>query len=165
MRRVLTVGLIAAWLSAPVFAQVQIDEPWVRGTVPQQRATGAFMRLTAEKAARLVDAQSPVAGLVEVHEMAMEGDVMKMRRIAALELPAGETVELKPGGYHVMLMQLQGQVKAGDEVPVTLVFEDVGSGERFTQTIAAPAVALGAAMQQDGAGMSGHGRHQHQHQQ
>ena len=73
---------------------VKVEEPWVRGTVAQQKATGAFMRLTADKNARLVAVSSPVAGVVEIHEMAMEKDVMKMRAIPGLDLPAGRTTEL-----------------------------------------------------------------------
>ena len=73
---------------------------------------------------RLIHAQSPVAGLVEIHEMKMEKDVMKMAAIAGLDLPAGKAVDLKPGGYHVMLMQLKQEIKEGETVPITLVFEN-----------------------------------------
>jgi copper(I)-binding protein len=89
-------------------AQVTVKDPWVRATVPAQKATGAFMQITSAQDARLVEARSPVAGVVEVHEMVMEKEVMKMRAIKGLDLPAGKTVELKPGGYHVMLMGPQG---------------------------------------------------------
>jgi hypothetical protein len=140
--------LIAALLlvlgSGALHAQaVKVEGAWVRGTVPQQQATGAFMRLTPEKGVRLVAASSPLAGVVQIHEMAMDKDVMKMREIPGLDLPAGRTTELKPGGYHVMLMSLKGQIKGGDAVPITLVFED-GAKRRFTQEIVAPAAALGA---------------------
>lgn len=120
---VLSAFLLAA-LSGPVAAQVKVADPWVRATVPQQKATGAFMNLTADKGARLVEAKSPVAGIVEIHEMAMENNVMKMRAIPGLDLPAGKPVELKPGGYHVMLMDLKEQMKDGQSVPITLVVED-----------------------------------------
>jgi len=110
-------------LTSPATAQVTVSEPWVRATVPQQKATGAFMRITAAKGARLVEASSPVAGVTEIHEMSMENNVMKMRPIAGLDLPAGKAVELKPGGYHVMLMSLKGQVKEGESVAITLVIE------------------------------------------
>ena len=125
------------------FAQTTVKEPWVRGTVPQQEATGAFMRITSTQGGRLVSAQSPVAGVVEIHEMAMEGDVMKMRAIPGLDLPAGKTVELKPGGYHVMLMELKQPLKAGDTVPVTLVVEGK-DGKRETIEVKAPVKALAA---------------------
>ena len=117
------IALSAALLSVSTFAQVSVKDAWVRATVAQQKATGAFMQLQSAQDARLVGAQSPVAGVVEVHEMAMEGGVMKMRALPTLALPAGKAIELKPGGYHVMLMDLKGQVKDGDTVPVTLVVE------------------------------------------
>jgi hypothetical protein len=125
-------------------AQVTVAEPWVRATVPQQKATGAFMQLTSVQDARLVGASSPVAGVVEVHEMAMDKDVMKMRAIAGLDLPAGKSVELKPGGYHVMLMDLKQQVKEGDTVPVTLVIEGKDK-KRSTIEVKAPVKPLAQA--------------------
>ena len=144
---------------APLFAQVTVEDPWVRGTVPQQQATGAFMMLTAESDARLVAAESPVAGVVEIHEMAMENDVMKMREIPGLDLPAGQTMELKPGGYHVMLMQLKEQMVGGAVVPISLIFEN-SAGERFTQEIEAPVAPLGASRE---GSMGQPQQHQHQH--
>ncbi len=118
-------------------AQVAVEDAWVRATVPQQQATGAFMRLTAPKDTRLVGASSPLTPMVEVHEMAMQSDVMKMRQVSSIPLVAGQPLDLKPGGFHVMLMGLKQQVKAGDTVPLTLVFED-GSGKRETLQVAAP---------------------------
>ena len=143
MKKLLIVSLIAtaatAWAQT---ATVKVEDAWVRGTVATQKATGAFMRLTPSANARLVSVQSPVAGVVEIHEMAMDQDVMKMRQIAGLELSAGKTTELKPGGYHVMLMDLKQPLKAGDSVPLTLVFEDAAK-KPFTQDIKAPVTALG----------------------
>lgn len=124
MKKNVIASILFAALSAPAAAQVTVGDPWVRATVPQQKATGAFMSITAAKGARLVDAKSPVAGVVEIHEMAMENNIMKMRAIPGLELPAGKAVELKPGGYHVMLMDLKEQMKEGQSVPITLVVED-----------------------------------------
>ena len=122
MKRIVLAALICT--AFPVLAQVTVKDPWVRATVPQQMATGAFMQITSVQDARLVEVRSPVAGVVEVHEMTMDKDVMKMRALGnGLELPAGKTVELKPGGYHVMLMDLKQQMKAGDTVSVTLVVE------------------------------------------
>lgn len=115
--------LVFSLAAAAAQAQVQVKEPWVRATVPGQKATGAFMQLTAPTGARLVEVKSPAAGVVEIHEMAMVDNVMKMRAVAGIELPAGKAVELRPGGYHVMLMELKSAVKAGDSVPLTLVFE------------------------------------------
>jgi periplasmic copper chaperone A len=112
--------------STAALAQVSVSDPWVRGTVESQMATGAFMRLTAATDARLLGARSPVAGIVEIHEMALENNVMRMREISRLDLPAGRTVELRPGGYHVMLLDLKRTLKPGEEVPITLEIEQGG---------------------------------------
>jgi hypothetical protein len=81
------------------------------------------MQLTANEAATLVAVESPVAGSVQIHEMQMENDVMQMRQISRLDLPAGKSVELKPGGYQVMLMDLKQPLKKGKSVPIKLRFE------------------------------------------
>ena len=107
-----------------VNAQVQVENAWARATVQGQKATGAFMKITTKEGMRLVGVQSPAAGVTEVHEMKMEGDVMKMRAIPGLDLPAGKTVELRPGGYHVMLMDLKAPLMKDGKVPLTLVFKD-----------------------------------------
>lgn len=119
-------AVIAGSLLIPAFAQsVEVKDAWVRTSVPGQKATGAFMKITAKDGARLVGAASPVAGVVEIHEMAMDGNVMKMRALAnGLELPAGKAVELKPGGYHVMLLDLKAALPKDTTVPLTLVFKD-----------------------------------------
>ena len=145
----LAIASLFALAASSVFAQVQVADPWVRATVAQQRATGAFMRLTAAQDARLVQAQSPAAKIVEIHEMRMEGEVMKMRAIDALDLPAGKTVELKPGGYHVMLIDLNAQLKEGEVVPLTLVVEGK-DGKRQTLELNAPVKPLNQAMQKHG---------------
>lgn len=139
MKRFLVTTLATALMSAvpAAFAQVAVADAWVRATVPQQQASGAFMKLTAPKGMRLVEARSPVAGVVEIHEMAMQGDVMRMRAVAGVDLPAGKPVELKPGGYHVMLMALKQTLNAGDTVPLTLVFE-AADKTRETVEVKAP---------------------------
>jgi copper(I)-binding protein len=139
MKRITLAALIFA--AFPVMAQVTVKDPWVRATVPAQKATGAFMQITSAQDARLVEAKSPVAGVVEVHEMVMEKDVMKMRAVKSLDLPAGKTVELKPGGYHVMLMDLKEQMKEGATVPVTLVIEGKDK-KRSTVEVKAPVKSL-----------------------
>lgn len=144
MKNILITGLLAITTAAWAQTTVKVEDAWVRGTVATQKASGAFMRLTPSANARLVAAQSPVAGVVEIHEMAMENDIMKMRQIPGLDLAAGRTMELKPGGYHVMLMDLKQQLKGGESVPITLVFED-DAKKRFTQEIKAPVTALGGA--------------------
>ena len=149
------VVLSAALLAGAAMAQVTVKDAWVRATVAQQKATGAFMQLQSAQDAKLVAAQSPVAGVVEVHEMAMEGSVMKMRAVTSLALPAGKAVELKPGGYHVMLMDLKGQVKDGDTVPVTLVVEGK-DGKRQNIEVKAPARTMAQPAMKHG-----HGDHKH----
>ena len=119
----LIIAAAVSLLAGNAMAQVSVKEPWVRATVAEQKATGAFMQLTAAKNARLVQAASPVAGAVEIHEMTMVDNVMRMRAIPGVELPAGKAVALKPGGYHVMLLDLKQTLKAGDSVPLTLVIE------------------------------------------
>ncbi|MCU0775718.1 MAG: copper chaperone PCu(A)C [Ideonella sp.] len=142
-------------LSTHAWAQTTITEPWVRATVPQQKASGMFAQITSASGGRLVSATSPVAGIVEIHEMKMEGDTMRMRAIDHLELPAGRAVELKPGGYHVMLIDLKQQLKAGDTVPVTLVIQN-SAGQRETVEVKAPVRALNAQA-------GGHQHHGHRH--
>ena len=112
---------------------VAIDGAWARASVAGQKATGAFMRITARQSLRLVGTDSPAAGVTELHEMKMEGDVMKMRAVPALALPAGQTVELKPGGYHVMLMDLKAPLPKGSTVPVTLFFQNAHGVESQQQ--------------------------------
>ena len=129
--------------SAAVFAQTTVKDAWVRGTVAQQKATGAFMQITSAQGGKLLSVRSPVAGIVEIHEMSMSGDVMKMHAIPGLDLPAGRAVELKPGSYHVMMMDLKQPLKAGDSVPLTLVIEGK-NGKRETLEVKAPVRALGA---------------------
>ena len=113
---------IAAAAAAPA-AEAQgitVSGAWVRGTVQGQTAAGAYMQLKSAEGAAVVGAESPAAGIVEIHEMRMEGNTMRMRRVEKLELPAGRAVELKPGGYHVMLMDLKALLKKGETVPITL---------------------------------------------
>jgi copper(I)-binding protein len=116
------IGLLA---QAALAQAVLVQNAWARATVQGQKASGAFMSLTAPAGARLVSASTPVAGVAEVHEMRMEGDIMKMAALKdGLELPAGKTVELKPGSYHLMLMDLKLPLKKDSTIPLSLVFVD-----------------------------------------
>ncbi|KRC34449.1 hypothetical protein ASE28_08395 [Acidovorax sp. Root219] len=155
MARSILAAASMAILASTANAQVTVKDAWVRATVPQQQATGAFMQLSAAKDSKLVSASSPLTPVVEVHEMAMQDNVMRMRQIPAVELPAGKAVDLKPGGYHVMLLDLKQQVKEGDTVPITLVFEGK-DGKRESMEIKAPVRALNAA-----AKPAAHGDHKH----
>ena len=132
-------------------ADVTVSDPWVRGTVPAQRATGAFMRLQADQDLRLVAASSPVAGVAEIHEMVMQDNVMKMRRVDGIALGKGKPLELKPGGYHVMLMDLKQPLKAGEQVPLTLTFEGAAKGKTITKQVQATVQSLAPQ------GSQGHG--------
>ena len=98
MKTLITLLPLALVLASAAQAQTTVKDAWIRGTVAQQKATGMFGHLTSAGGGKLVSASSPVAGVVEIHEMSMDGSVMKMRAIRGLDLPAGKTVELKPGG-------------------------------------------------------------------
>ena len=119
-------GLLLALAAAPALAQVTIADAWVRGTVPAQKATGAFMQLTSPTETALVAASSPAAKIVEIHEMKMDGGMMRMKAVDRIALPAGKPVTLGPGGYHVMLMDLAAPLKEGDTFVVTLTFAKAG---------------------------------------
>lgn len=133
----------AVFVTSGAFAQnINISDGWVRATVQGQKATGAFMKLTAKDQAKLIAGNSPAAGLVEIHEMKMVNDVMKMAALPnGLDLPAGKTVELKPGGYHIMLMDLKSPLTADSIVPVALTFQDA-KGNKTTQELKLPVKAL-----------------------
>jgi periplasmic copper chaperone A len=139
LSRTLAAALLT--FAAAAGAQTTVKDAWARGTVAQQKASGAFMQITSAQGGKLLEVRSPVAGVAEIHEMAMHGDMMRMRAVPALELPAGKAVELKPGGYHVMLMDLKQQLKPGDSVPLTLVVE-AKDGKREIIHIKVPVRAL-----------------------
>ena len=105
---------------------VKLDRAWVRATVAQQKSTAAFMRIQAAQSVRLVEASSPVAERVEIHSMAMNGDVMTMRPVPELSLSQGQTIELSPSGLHLMLFGLKKALIVGDAVPITVTF--IGPG-------------------------------------
>jgi periplasmic copper chaperone A len=124
----------------------KVEGAWVRSAVPGQQGTGAFMRLNASKPMQLVGVATPVAGSAEVHEMKMEGDVMLMRPVPHLDLPAGKTAELKPGGYHIMLLDLKQPLPNGTVVPLTLLFRDAnGTRARLELKVPVGTTAPGAA--------------------
>jgi copper(I)-binding protein len=128
-------------LATTAFAQTTVTGPWVRATVPQQTASGAFLQVRSPVAARLVAVNSPVAASVELHKMEMTGQMMKMRQVDSIELPAGQVVNLASGGYHIMLMGLKRQLKEGDMIPLSLVIE-TKNGKRETVAVSAPVKPL-----------------------
>lgn len=118
--------------STAALAQVSVDHPWARATVAQQKTSGAFLEIRAARPMRLVAASTPVAEKVEFHEMRMDNGVMQMRSVAAIELPANQTVAFGPGGMHLMLQQLKRPLSAGEHIPLTLVLE---SQDRKRETL------------------------------
>jgi periplasmic copper chaperone A len=140
------IGLI---LAASAAAQVTVDQPWVRATAPGQPVAAAYLKIKSAQAAALVAVRTPVTARAGIHEMKMEGGVMKMRPVARIELPAGKTVELEPGGYHLMLMNIAKPLRPGETVPMTLVIE--GPDKKRTE------VKINAEVRDLTGGMSGHG--------
>ena len=149
-------------LSVSAFAQnISVTDAWTRATVQGQKATGAFMKITAKDNTKLVGVSSPVAGVAEVHEMKMDKDVMKMAALSnGLDLPAGKTVELKPGGYHVMLMDLKAPLAKDSTVPVTLTFQDA-KGVKTQMDLKVPVGMQPPMMQNHKPGEHHHGDHKH----
>jgi len=149
--RVVLAMVFTAFLSLHAAAQnniadVAVKDAWVRTTVPGQKGTGAFMSLTAKSDLRLVGASSAVAGIAEVHEMSMNGDVMQMRAVAGVDLPAGKTVALRAGGFHVMLLDLKTALPKNATVPLTLLFKDAkGVESKVELTVPVATTAPNAA--------------------
>lgn len=128
---------------------VEIENAYTRATVPGQMAAGGFMKIENKgKADQLISASSPVAGEVQLHEMAMEGNVMKMRQVKDIPVPANGAVELKPGGLHLMFMNIKAPLTAGETVPVKLKFAKAGEVE-----VKMPVNAMGAQGSAHGGGM------------
>ena len=154
--RALVAGL--ALVCGALYAQtIDVKDAWVRTSVQGQTATGAFMKITAKDNEHLVAVSTPVAGVAAVHQMMLEGDVMKMRPVeGGLALPAGKTVALTPGGYHVMLMDLKAPLVKDSTVPMTLVFKsDKGVQSKVELKVPVSTVEPGVAngMGSDAGGM------------
>ena len=143
MKTLLAAALLACTLALPArAANISVTDAWARATMPGQKVSGAYMQITSDADARLVGASSPAVPRVEVHEMKMDGDVMRMREVKAVDLPKGKTVALEPGGFHIMLMNLAKPIAAGETIPLTLVIES--GGKRQTVEVKAEARAPGA---------------------
>ena len=145
--------------SGSLYAQnADVKNAWVRASVQGQKATGAFMQLTASQPTTLVGVASPVAGVAEVHEMKMDGDVMRMRALPqGLPLPAGQPVALTPGGYHVMLMDLKATLPKDSTIPLTLTFKDAKGVERTQELTLPVATSAPGTPAMPAAGAAGHG--------
>ena len=139
-------ALAACAVSLPSWAaNISVTDAWARATMPGQQVSGAYMQIQSDADARLVGVSSPAVARVEVHEMKMDGDVMRMRELKSINLPKGKTVSLEPGGFHLMLMKLKKPIAAGDIIPFTLVVES--GGKKQTVEVKAEARAMGGGMQ------------------
>jgi copper(I)-binding protein len=149
LRHTLFATLLAG-LAALATAQTapQVQAAWARPTVQGQAAGGGFLRIVGGPANdKLVSASADIAGRVELHSMSMDGNVMRMRQIDGIEVPAGKTVELKPGGLHVMFMDLKTPLKTGASFPLTLKFEKAGDVKVDVKV--QPAAPAGGSMPAD----------------
>lgn len=133
----------AAWA-----ANISVTDAWARATMPGQPVSGAYMQIQADADARLLGVSSSVVPRVEVHEMNMDGGVMRMREVKAIELPKGKTVSLEPGGFHIMLMNLKKPIAAGDVIPLTLVVESGGKQQKVEVKAVARAMNMGGGAMQ-----------------
>ncbi len=120
-------------------AQVKVEAAWARPTVPGQQGGGGYLSITSAAADRLLGGSTPVAERFELHTMSMKGDVMEMRQVESIALPAGKKVELKPGGLHVMFIGLKEPLKLGSKVPVTLKLEKGGELKVEFEVMSRPA--------------------------
>lgn len=150
--RHLALALAAGLATGLAQAQIHVDAPWARATAPGQPAGGGFLKLhNAGATDRLLGASAPgVAERVELHTMQMDGDVMRMRQVDAIALPAGKQVSLEPGGLHLMFMGLKQPLQAGSSFPLKLRFEKAGELAVEVQVQAATAMPA-----------KGHGQHKH----
>jgi periplasmic copper chaperone A len=163
--RIFSLGaLTVACLAGEAQQPLRVEGAWVRGTVSGQQGTAAFMKLTATEPVQLVGVSTPIAGVAELHEMKLVGEVMRMRAVASLDLPAGQSVELKPGGYHLMLQDLKQPLPPGSTVPLTLRFRSANGVEsKLDMTVpvalrppAAGAIGPTKAGKPDGRATDGH---------
>jgi len=124
MRALAVVFLI--WTGS-VLAQVTVENPWARPTPPNAKLAAGYATIASAGAAdRLVGASSPAAARVELHVTTRDGQVMRMREVKALDVPAGGKLELKPAGAHLMFVDIRQAFRQGEKVPVTLKFEKAG---------------------------------------
>jgi copper(I)-binding protein len=154
--KVLMFAAIGVLAAQPAWAaNISVTDAWARATMPGQKVSGAYMQIQSDVDARLVGVSSLAVPRVEVHEMKMDGDVMRMREVQAIDLPKGKTVSLQPGGFHIMLMNLPKPIAAGEIIPLTLTVESGGK----RQTVEVKADARGAM----GSGATSHQPMQHHH--
>ena len=148
-RQCLTFAIGLAFASS-AGAQVVVEGAWVRATAPGQPVAAAYMKITSAQPTALVAVSTPVTARAEIHQMKMEGGIMKMRPVTRLELLPGKAVELEPGGYHLMLMNITKPLRPGESVPITLVVE--GADRKRLE------VEVKAEVRSMTTGMGGHGK-------
>lgn len=139
--------LLAGLTTSAMADSVKVENAWVRATAPGQKVAGGFLDLTADADMKLVGGDSPASSTLELHMMKMDGGVMIMRQIKEINLPQGKTVSLKPGGLHIMFIDLKQQIKEGDKVPVTLTVRNAAGKEQPLQVEAQAMRAGGMAHQ------------------
>lgn len=156
---VLCLGVASAAAEPHQVGPIRIESPWARATAPRAPAGAAFVTLvnTGTQDDALVSAASPVARVVELHTHLMDGGIMRMRPVDSIAVPAGQAVALKPGGLHIMLIDLNHGLQEGDQVPITLSFEHAGSLD-VTATVASIAAHGPTDMSKPGHGHH-HGHH------
>jgi len=160
-KHLITAALTTVCAVSAYAQNITVTDAWARATVQGQKATGAFMKITAKDNAKLVGASSPVTGVVEVHEMKMDKDIMKMAALPnGLDLPAGKAVELKPGGYHVMLMDLKAPLAKDSTIPLTLTVQDA-KGVKSTVELKLLVGMQAPAMPSHDHSTHKHGEHKH----
>jgi hypothetical protein len=135
--KILLAPLLVAASLAHAAAPVAVEGAWARVAVKGQDSSGAYMTITAREPLTLLGAETPAAGIVEIHQMLMQGDVMKMRAAGALPLAPGQPLKLGPGGYHFMLMDLKVPFTAGSQITMTLRFKDA-KGQVQTLPVTVP---------------------------
>jgi copper(I)-binding protein len=123
MKKIMTGLIFAMWAMMAYAHEVQVNQVWTRATVAGQKSAGVFMEILVPRDAMLIKAYTPWAKKTELHEMKMEGDIMKMRPIKSIVLQANVPTVLKPGGVHVMILGLKKPLKIGDKLPLKLTFE------------------------------------------
>jgi copper(I)-binding protein len=122
------VGMVLLAFASVTFAQVEIERPWIRATAPGVKIAAGYMTIRNKSAQpdRLIGGSSSVAAKLETHTHIKDGEILRMREVKGYDIPAKGSFELKPGGAHLMLVDLKQPLKEGDTVPVTLKFERAG---------------------------------------
>jgi hypothetical protein len=128
MRNIALLAALSLLLAAPAWAQVEIEKPWARATAPSAKVAAGYMGIRNKAAApdKLVAVSSPAAARVETHVHIKDGDVVRMREVKGYDIPANGSFELKPGGAHLMFIDIKRPFKEGDKVPALLRFERAG---------------------------------------